>query len=67
MVGRVESGSKVASSLVSSEKSLRGFLWVRVLVVAAGTSEGFEWVVEQWWETIMVIAPSRRTLIFCYA
>ena len=36
-------------------------------MVMEGTSEGFEWVVEQCWETIMVIAPTRRTLIFCYA
>ena len=35
-------------------------------MVAVGTSEGFEWVVEQWWETIMMIALARRTLIFCY-
>ena len=49
-----------------SGKSLRGFLWARVLVVAGGTSEGFVWVVEQCWEAITVIAPMRRTLIFCY-
>ena len=30
-----------------SEKSQREFLWVRVLMVAGGTSEGFKWVVEQ--------------------
>ena len=30
-----------------SEKSQRGFLWARVLMVAEGTSKGFEWVVEQ--------------------
>ena len=36
-------------------------------MVMVGISEGFEWVVEQWWETIMVIALVRRTLIFCYA
>ena len=50
-----------------SGKSPRGFRWIRVLVVAVGTNEGFKWIVEQYWETIMVIAPAGRTLIFCYA
>ena len=34
---------------------------MKVLAVSAGTSEGYEWVVAQWWETIMMIALSRRT------
>ena len=40
---------------------------MRVLVVAVGTNEGFKWIVEQYWETIMVIALAGRTFIFCYA
>ena len=35
--------------------------WVKVLVAWAGTNEDCGWVVEQWWETILKIAPSRRT------
>ena len=33
----------------------------KVLTVLVGTSEGYEWVAAQWWETITMIAPSRRT------
>ena len=35
--------------------------WARVLVALAGTNEGYEWVVGQWWETIAMIALARRT------
>ena len=35
--------------------------WAKVLMALAGTNEGFEWVVGQWWETIAKIAPARRT------
>ena len=44
-----------------SEKVQRGSRWARVLVVSVRTSEGYEWVVAKWWETITMIAPSRRT------
>ena len=44
-----------------SEKVQRGNQWARVLAVLARTSEGFEWVGAKWWETITMIAPSRRT------
>ena len=44
-----------------SGKVLRGSWWARVLAVLVRTSEGYEWVVAKWWETIAKIAPSRRT------
>ena len=44
-----------------SEKVLRGNLWGKVLTVLVRTSEGYGWVAEKWWETITMIAPSRRT------
>ena len=44
-----------------SEKVLKGNRLARVLAVWVRTSEGFEWVVAKWWETITMIAPSRRT------
>ena len=44
-----------------SEKLLMVSQWARVLVALAGTNEGYEWVVGQWWESIAMIAPERRT------
>ena len=44
-----------------SEKVPRGSLWAKVLAVLVRTSEDYEWVAEKWWETITMIAPSRRT------
>ena len=44
-----------------SEKVQRGSRWAKVLAVLVETSEGYEWVVVKWWETIAMIAPSRRT------
>ena len=44
-----------------SEKVQRGSLWTKVLAVLVRTNEGYEWVAVKWWETIAVIAPSRRT------
>ena len=44
-----------------SEKVQRGNRLAKVLAVLVGTSEGYEWVAVKWWETITVIAPSRRT------
>ena len=44
-----------------SEKLPMVSWWARVLMVLAGTNEGCEWVVGQWWETIAMIAPLRRT------
>ena len=38
-----------------------GGRWVKVLAALVGTSEGYAWVAAQWWETITMIAPSRRT------
>ena len=45
-----------------SEKVQRGSQWARVLVALVRTSEGFEWFVAKWWETITMIAPLRRNL-----
>ena len=44
-----------------SEKLLMVSQWAKVLMALAGTNEGYEWVVGQWWETIMKIALARRT------
>ena len=44
-----------------SERLLMVSRWAKVLVALVGTNEGYEWVVGQWWETIMKIAPVRRT------
>ena len=44
-----------------SEKLLMVSRWARVLIVLVGTNEDYEWVVGQWWESIMMIAPARRT------
>ena len=44
-----------------SEKALRGNRWAKVLAALVGTSKGVKWVAEKWWETIAMIAPSRRT------
>ena len=44
-----------------SKKAQRGSRWVKVLAVSVRTSEGYEWVVAKWWETITMIALSRRT------
>ena len=44
-----------------SEKVQRVSRQARVLTVLVRTSEGYEWVVVKWWETITMIAPSRRT------
>ena len=44
-----------------SGKVRRGNLWAKVLAVLVETSEGYEWVVAKWWETITMIAPSGRT------
>ena len=44
-----------------SEKVQRGSRWARVLAVSVRTSEGCRWVAAKWWETITMIAPSRRT------
>ena len=44
-----------------SEKVQRGSQWAKVLAVLVRTSEGCEWVAVKWWETIVKIAPSRRT------
>ena len=44
-----------------SEKVQRGNLWAKVLAALVETSEDYGWVAEQWWETITMIAPSRRT------
>ena len=49
-----------------SEKVRRESRWARVLAVLVRTNKDYEWAVEQWWETITMIAPSRRTLIICY-
>ena len=35
--------------------------WARVLAVFVRTNEDYEWVAAQWWETMMMIAPARRT------
>ena len=44
-----------------SEKAQRESRWAKVLAVLVRTSEGYEWAVAKWWETITMIAPSRRT------
>ena len=44
-----------------SEKAQRESRWAKVLVALVGTSEGCGWVAAKWWETITMIAPSRRT------
>ena len=61
VVRSVESGSRVSSSSVSEWEGSEGSRWVKVLTVLVGTNEGYEWVAVQWWETITVIAPSKRT------
>ena len=60
-------GQGFPPSQCPSEKFPKGILWGMALVVVVGTSKDFEWVVEQWWKTITMIASVRRTLIFCYA
>ena len=44
-----------------SEEVQRGSRWAKVLAVLVRTSEGYGWVAVKWWETITMIAPSRRT------
>ena len=44
-----------------SGKAQRGSRWAKVLAVLVRTSEDYEWVAVKWWETITMIAPSRRT------
>ena len=44
-----------------SEKVQRVSQWAKVLVVLVKTNEDCEWVAVKWWETIAMIAPSRRT------
>ena len=61
IVRSVESGSRVSSSSVSKWEGSEGSRWVKVLAVLVGTNEGYEWVAVQWWETITVIAPLKRT------
>ena len=54
-------GQRVLPPWCLSEKAQMVSRWVKVLVAWVGTNEGCKWVVGQWWETILKIAPSRRT------
>ena len=67
---RVSSSSCVVRRVVSGQGFLLRYLseklpmasrWVRILMVLVGTNKDYEWIVGQWWETMAMIAPARRT------